>query len=47
MAQGSGAGAETFPCAGKVARGAGAGASAQAERTKKTAMAAKLNIATP
>jgi hypothetical protein len=32
-------------CAGKEARGSGAGASAQAERTKKTAMAAKLNIA--
>jgi len=44
MAQGSGAGAETLRCAGKAARGAGA--SAQAERTKKTAMAAKLNNAT-
>jgi len=42
---GVGAGAETLRCAGKEARGSGAGASAQAERTKKTAMAAKLNIA--
>jgi hypothetical protein len=32
-------------CAGKEARGAGASASAQAERIKKTKMAAKLNIA--
>jgi hypothetical protein len=40
---GVGAGAETFRCAGNAA--VGAGASAQAERTKKIAMAAKLNIA--
>jgi hypothetical protein len=32
-------------CAGKAARGAGASASAQAERIKKTAMAAKLKTA--
>jgi hypothetical protein len=40
---GVGAGVETFRCIGNAARGAGA--SAQAEKTKKTAMAAKLNIA--
>jgi hypothetical protein len=32
-------------CTGKAARDAGAGAAAQAERIKKTDMAAKLKIA--
>jgi len=46
IVQGVGAKLTKVRCAGNAARGAGAGASAQAERTKKTAMAAKLNIAT-
>jgi hypothetical protein len=45
IVQGVGAKLTKVRCAGKEARGSGVGGLAQAERTKKTAMAAKLNIA--
>jgi hypothetical protein len=46
MVQGVGAKLTKVRCAGKEARRSGVGGLAQAERTKKTAMAEKLNNAT-